>query len=66
MRLGGPLQGGDEVGIREGLTAREVAGGLDGPEEEDEITEWHGPGGSGGELRNDRRRPIQRSKTQRS
>ena len=54
------------MGIKEGLTAREVAGGLDGPEEEDEMAEWHGPGGSGGELRNDRRRPIQRSTTQRS
>ena len=33
--MGGPLQGRDEVVIKEGLTAREVAGGLDGPEGED-------------------------------
>ena len=66
MRLGGPLQGRDEVVIKEELTAREVAGGLDGPEGEDGMAEWHGPGGPGGELRNDPRRPIQRSTTQRS
>ena len=66
MRLGGPLQGGDEVGIEGEMTAREEAGGLDGPEDEDGRAEWHGPGGPGGKLRNDRRRPIQRSTTQRS
>ena len=33
MRLGGPLQGSrDEVVVEEELTARGVAGGLDGPE----------------------------------
>ena len=56
MRLGGPLQGRDEVVIKEELTAREVADGLDGPG----MAGWHGPGGPGGELRNDPRRPIQR------
>ena len=66
MRLGGPLQGRDEVVIKEELTARGVAGGRDGPEGEDGMAEWHGPGGPGGELRNDPRRPIQRSTTQRS
>ena len=66
MRLGGPLQGGDEVGIEGEMTEREMAGGLDGPEDEGGIAEWHGPGGPGGKLRNDRRRPIQRSTTQRS
>ncbi len=36
-----------------------------GTEGEDGMAEWHGPGGPGGELRNDPRRPIQRSTTQR-
>ena len=55
MRLGGPLQGRDEVVIKEELTAREVAGGLDGPDGEDGMVGWHGPGGPGGELSNERR-----------
>ena len=67
MRWGGPLQGSrDEVVVEEELTARGVAGGLDGPEGEDGMAEWHGPGGPGGELRKDPRRLIQRSTTQRS
>ena len=48
------------------LAARAVAGGLDGAEGEDEMAEWHRPGRPVGELRNERRRPIQRSTTQRS
>ena len=48
MRLGGPLQGRDEVVIKEELTAKDVAGGLDGPEgSEDGMAEWHGPGRPG-------------------
>jgi hypothetical protein len=66
MRLGGPSRGRDEVVIKEELAMRDVAGGLDGPEGEDGMVQWHGPGRPGGELRNDRRRPIQRSTIQRS
>ena len=55
----------DAVSKKE-LAARAVAGGLDGPEGEDEMVEWHRSGRPGGELRNERRRPIQRSTTQRS
>jgi hypothetical protein len=40
--LGGPLQGRDEVVVKEELTARGVAGGLDEPEGEDRMAEWHG------------------------
>ena len=47
------------------LAAGIVAGGLDGAEGDDEMAERHGSGRPGGELRNGRRRPIPRSKTQR-
>ena len=46
--------------------ARIVAVGLDGVRGGDELTGWHRPGGLCGELRKGRRRPIQRSTTQRS
>ncbi len=39
--MGGPLQGRDEVVVKEELTARGVAGGLDGPEDDGGVA-WAG------------------------
>ncbi len=48
--MGGPLQGRDEV-------VRGVAGGLDGPEGEDGMAEWHGPMLKGWTLESSEGRP---------